>query len=48
MYRKIVIPGVLIEAGFLSNPNDRYLLQKSDYQYKLVNSIKEGIIKYFN
>lgn len=48
MNRKITIPGVLIEAGFLSNPNDRYLLQKSDYQYKVVESIKKGIIKYFD
>ena len=48
MNRKIIIPGALIEAGFLSNPNDRYLLQKSDYQLKIANSIKEGIIKYFN
>ena len=47
MNRKITIPGILIEAGFLSNPNDRYLLQKSDYQYKIVESIKKGIIKYF-
>lgn len=48
MNRKITIPGLLIEAGFLSNPNDRYLLQKSDYQYKIANSIKKGIIKYFH
>ena len=47
MNRKITIPGILIEAGFLSNPNDRYLLQKSTYQYKIVESIKNGIIKYF-
>ena len=45
--RKAVIPGILIEAGFLSNPNDRYLLQKSDYQYKISESIKKGIINYF-
>ncbi|MBQ9072586.1 MAG: N-acetylmuramoyl-L-alanine amidase [Bacilli bacterium] len=48
MNRKITIPGILIEAGFLSNPNDRYLLQKADYQYKIVESIKKGIIKYFD
>ena len=48
MNRKIVIPGVLIEVGFLSNPSDRYKLQQSDYQYKTANSIKKGIIKYFN
>ena len=33
--RKTIVPGVLIEAGFLSNSNERYLLQKSDYQYLL-------------
>ena len=48
MNRKITIPGILIEVGFLSNPNDRYKLQKSDYQYKIAESIKKGIIKYFN
>ena len=48
MYRKITVPGILIEAGFLSNPNDRYKLQKSNYQYKIAESIKNGIIEYFN
>ena len=48
MNRKIIIPGILIEAGFLSNTNDRYLLRKKDYQYKIAHSIKEGIIKYFD
>lgn len=48
MNRKITIPGVLIEVGFLSNSNDRYLLQQSDYQYKVSESIKNAIIKYFN
>lgn len=47
MNRKIIIPGILIEAGFLSNPNDRYLLQQFDYQSKISESIKEGIIDYF-
>lgn len=47
MNRKITIPGVLIEVGFLSNPGERYLLKQSDYQYKICNSIKNGIIKYF-
>jgi len=48
MNRKITIPGILIEAGFLSNPNDRYLLRQDDYQYKICNSIRDGLIKYFN
>ena len=46
--RKVEIPGVLIEVGFLSNSNERYLLQKNDYQYKVCQSIKKGIIKYLN
>lgn len=47
MNRKIKIPGILIEAGFLSNSNDRYLLRQDDYQYKICNSIRKGLIKYF-
>ena len=46
LHNRIKIPGVLVEAGFLSNPNERYLLKTDDYQYKLAKSIKEGIIKY--
>ena len=46
MNRKIKIPGVLIEAGFLSNPNDRYKLRQDEYQYKFSNSVKEALIKY--
>ena len=47
MNRKITIPGILIEVGFLSNSNDRYLLRQNDYQYKICNSIRKGVIKYF-
>jgi len=47
MYKRIKIPGVLIEAGFISNPSDNYILRDSDYQDKLVNNITLGIIKYF-
>ena len=48
MNRKIIIPGILIEVGFLSNANDRYLLRQTDYQYKICNSIRNSLIKYFN
>jgi len=48
MYRRVKIPGILIEAGFLSNHNERYLLQKEDYQKKLADVITKGIIRYFN
>lgn len=46
--RKVIIPGILIEAGFLSNPNDRYLLQNNNYQLKLVKSITKGILIYYS
>ena len=48
LQKRIERPGVLIEVGFLSNPNDRYLLQKDEYQDKVVNTISKAIIKYFN
>lgn len=47
MNRKIIIPGILIEVGFLSNHNDRYLLKQNEYQNKICNSIREALIKYF-
>lgn len=45
--RKVTIPGVLIEVGFLSNNNERFLLKKNDYQEKISKIITNGIIKYF-
>lgn len=45
--RKVTIPGILIEVGFLSNPNDRYLLQQSSYQDKIVKSITNGVLNYY-
>ena len=47
MNRKIKVPGVLIEAGFLSNSNDRYLLKQESYQEILCENITMGILKYF-
>jgi len=47
MYKNITIPGILVEVGFLSNPNDKYLLRQDEYQYKVVSSIADGIVKYF-
>ena len=47
MYKHISSPGILIEAGFISNPRDNYLLRNEEYQDKLIISISEGIEKYF-
>ena len=47
MYRLIKSPGVLVEAGFISNPNDNYLLRQEEYQNKLVNLLVDSIEIYF-
>lgn len=47
MYRLISKPGILIEMGFLSNPNDRYRLTREKYQDELVSKIVEAIDNYF-
>ena len=47
LYSNTRVPGVLIECGFISNPNERYLLQKESYQEKLANSITKGVENYF-
>ena len=48
MYQNTTVPGVLIECGFLSNPNERYLLQQESYQRKLSQVITDSVITYFN
>lgn len=47
LHKRVMRPGVLIEVGFITNPSERYLLLKDEYQIKVVNSITRGIIKYF-
>ena len=47
MYKHISSPGVLIEAGFISNPDENYLLRKEWYQDKLVRLIAESLEIYF-
>lgn len=47
MYKRINVKGVLAEVGFLTNPNERYLLQQQSYQYEIAKSISKGIIKYY-
>ncbi len=47
MYRNITSPGILIELGFLSNPDDRYRLTHEEYQNKLISNLTYSIEKYF-
>lgn len=46
IYKNTRIPGVLIECGYLSNKDDRYLLQTKKYQEQLANAISKGVIEY--
>lgn len=58
--RELVLPGdyfmvncsnaasVIVECGFLSNPQEELLLQDEEYQNKLSYTIFLGIVKYLN
>lgn len=47
LQKRIKVPGVLLEVGFLSNANERYLLKQQNYQEKVSTTIVNTIIKYF-
>ena len=47
MYKKLDIPGILIECGFMSNSSERMKLVSDKYQAKLVDSIVDGLMEYF-
>ncbi len=42
----VQIPSVLIEIGYISNPNEAKRLHRSGYQNQIVEKIYEGIVKY--
>ena len=48
MYSKIKVPGVLIEAGFISNANDNYKIRQNKYQNILIKNIADGIEEYLS
>jgi len=48
LYKRIKKTGVLLELGFITNPDERYLLQTDTYQEKISKLIVLGIIDYFN
>ena len=48
LQKRIEKPGVLIEAGFLSNSSDRYLLKQDAYQEKIATALTEGVLEYMN
>ncbi len=40
------VPSVLIECGFLSNPEDEQRLMDPDYQQRIADGIAEGVMTY--
>lgn len=47
LYHRINIPGVLIEAGFITNANERNLLKTEEYRKTFSKSTVKGIVNYF-
>jgi len=45
--RNAKMPAVIVECGFMSNPEEERLLNNKDYQYKIAWAIYKGIIGYF-
>jgi N-acetylmuramoyl-L-alanine amidase len=46
LYRHLAVPGALVEVGFISNNNERYLLKTDDYQEKIATSILKSVIQF--
>ena len=40
------VPSVLVECGFLSNPEDERSLQEPAYQQRLADAIADGVLAY--
>ncbi len=47
LFHRLDKPGVLVEIGYITNPNDRYLLMQKEYQEKVANILTNSIIRYF-
>lgn len=46
LLKETKIPAVIVECGFLSNPEEEKLLQDEEYQEKMAQAITEGILKF--
>ena len=46
LLKKVKMPSVLVETGFLSNPQEAELLSSPDYQQKMAEAIVAGIERY--
>ena len=41
------IPSILVETGFISNPEEETKLRDEDYQRELAEALLKGIQRYF-
>ena len=46
LFKNTKIPAVLVECGFLSNPDDAAALSDAEYQRKVAYTIYNGIMTY--
>lgn len=46
LLKKATVPAVLVETGFLSNPEELKLLTSKDYQEQMAEAIADGIEEY--
>ena len=42
----VLVPAILIECGFMSNPRERALLQSSAYEWKIARGLVAGTDTY--
>lgn len=47
LFHRLEKPGVLVEIGYITNPNDRYLLTQDNYQDKVANVLTNSVVRYF-
>jgi N-acetylmuramoyl-L-alanine amidase len=45
--RETSMPAILVEGGFISNPQERLLLKQREYQEQIARGIADGIDQYF-
>lgn len=48
LMKNVTVPAVLVECGFLSNPQETARLQTSIYQTRLAMTILSGVMAHFN
>ncbi|MBQ7039195.1 MAG: N-acetylmuramoyl-L-alanine amidase CwlD [Clostridia bacterium] len=47
-FKELSVPSVLIECGFLSNPDEALLLSTEEYQKKVAFAVYMGILSFYN